>query len=31
MEYRDNLPPWIQVVSVQNATVTKSINAMYNS
>jgi len=28
MEYMSNLPPWIQVVSVQNATVTKSINAV---
>ena len=28
MEYRANLPPWIQVVSVQNVAVTKSINAV---
>ena len=28
MEYRDNLPPWIQVVSVQNVAVTKSINTV---
>jgi len=28
IEYRDNLPPWIQVVSVQNVTVTKSIHAV---
>jgi len=28
MEYRANLPSWIQVVSVQNVAVTKSINAV---
>ena len=28
MEYKASLPPWIQVVSVQNATVTKSINTL---
>jgi predicted nucleic acid-binding protein len=28
MEYRANLPPWIQVVNVQNVAVTKSINAV---
>ena len=28
MEYKASLPPWIQVVSVQNTTVIKSINAL---
>jgi predicted nucleic acid-binding protein len=28
MEYRANLPPWIQVVNVHNVAVTKSINAV---
>ena len=28
MEYKATLPPWIQVVSVQNAALTKSINAL---
>ena len=28
LEYKDVLPSWIQVVSVQNAALTKSINAL---